>query len=160
MSTHHEIKTTRARELRQKLTDTERFVWAKLRGRRFAGYKFRRQKPIASYIVDFVCAEYLLIVELDGGQHVEQSAYDSHRTQRLEELGYRVLRFWNHVALTEWDMVEEIIWQALQQTASVFTKSLDRKLVAAPLTPNPSPRRGEGDHPQREDQSCAKRKLT
>ena len=53
------------------MTDTERFVWQRLRSREFAGYKFRRQMPIGSYIVDFVCLEKRLIIELDGGQHVE-----------------------------------------------------------------------------------------
>ncbi|MFT3880493.1 MAG: endonuclease domain-containing protein [Gemmatales bacterium] len=152
MSNHHELKITRARELRKAMTDTERFVWAKLRSRRFAGYKFRRQKPIGSYIVDFVCAEYQLIIELDGGQHVERTAYDNHRTEQLERLGYRVLRFWNHIVLTDWDMVEEVIWQSLQQSPSVFVKGMKCGPVSDPLTPNPSPQRGEGDQPQRKTQ--------
>ena len=66
---HHEL----ARELRKNMTDAERRVWSRLRGRQLGGYKFRRQAPIGPYIVDFVCFEAKLIIELDGGQHVVRS---------------------------------------------------------------------------------------
>jgi len=104
----------RARELRQNQTDAEQFVWSKLRNRRFHGYKFRRQAVIGSYIVDFVCSENRLVVELDGGQHTTRQSYDATRTQCLFDQGYRVVRFWNHEVLTDWDTVEEAIWNALQ----------------------------------------------
>ena len=105
----------RARRLRRELTETERFVWARLRDRRFEGYKFRRQVPIANYIVDFVCFDCKLIVELDGGQHNEADAldYDAARTRRLEADGFQVLRFWNHEVLEDWGTIEEVIWQRL-----------------------------------------------
>lgn len=138
MEPDQKIMISRARQLRRQLTDTERFVWARLRGRRFAGYKFRRQKPIAGYIVDFVCNEHLVIVELDGSQHLENIAYDEERTYELEQLGYRLLRFWNHIVLTDWEMVEEVIWQALQSSPSRYAHQ-------TPLTPSPSPLRGEGN---------------
>ncbi|MGO8690298.1 MAG: DUF559 domain-containing protein [Thermoguttaceae bacterium] len=102
-----------ARQLRQNLTDTERFVWSRLRSRRVAGYKFRQQVPLGQYIVDFVCFQPRVVVELDGGQHVEQANYDQRRTAWLESQGFRVLRFWNHEALQEWDTVEEMLWQWL-----------------------------------------------
>jgi very-short-patch-repair endonuclease len=113
---------TRAKQLRDNQTDTERFVWAKLRGRRFAGYKFRRQKHIAGYVVDFVNMEHNIILELDGSQHLQQTEYDKQRTLKLQQEGYLVLRYWNHVILTEWEVIEEVIWQALQARPSKFKK--------------------------------------
>src|SRR6266436_5717158 len=94
-----------ARELRQSLTDAERFVWARLRNRRFVQFKFRRQVPLGSYVVDFVCFEQKLIVELDGGQHTLQREYDAKRTLWLESEGFRVIRFWNHDVLQDWETV-------------------------------------------------------
>ena len=86
----------RARSLRRDMTETERLMWAKLRNRRFGRFKFRRQVPIGRYIVDFVCFARRLIVELDGGQHTQQQAYDAERTRWLESNGFRVVRIWNH----------------------------------------------------------------
>ena len=99
-----------ARALRNNATDAERHLWQHLRGRRLAGYKFRRQYPIAGSIADFACIEANLVVELDGGQHVERSAEDAARTRRIECNGYRVLRFWNDDVLvrTE-DVLEQIL---------------------------------------------------
>ena len=102
----------RARQLRSQSTDAERLLWAWLR-RRAAGPKFRRQQPIGSYIVDFVSFESRLIVEVDGGQHALDTAYDSARTAWLESQGYRVLRFWDNEVLKEIDAVADAIWQAL-----------------------------------------------
>lgn len=109
------IARNRARSLRRNLTETERFVWARLRDRRFEGFKFRRQTPLGDYILDFVCFDCRVIVELDGGQHNDPAAiaYDTRRTQWLESEGFRVLRFWNHDVLQDWEAVEEVIWQAL-----------------------------------------------
>lgn len=102
----------RARRMRKEMTDAERAVWMKVRGKRL-GYGFRRQHPIGNFIVDFVCIERGIIVELDGGQHSEQTEYDAQRTAWLEGQGYRVLRFWNHEALTELDAVVDVIARAL-----------------------------------------------
>ncbi|HEY0197193.1 MAG TPA: DUF559 domain-containing protein [Rhodanobacter sp.] len=85
----------RARKLRNAATDAEKHLWRHLRREQLAGCKFRRQYPIASYIVDFVCIPARLVVELDGGQHVDAAVYDARRTQIIEAHGYRVLRFWN-----------------------------------------------------------------
>jgi len=71
-------------------------MWFLLRDRRLNGAKFRRQVPIGNYIVDFVCQEAKLIVEHDGGQHADQVAYDTARSEWLAAVGYRVLRFWNN----------------------------------------------------------------
>lgn len=103
----------RARSLRRNTSDAERLLWYRLRGRRLAGYKFRRQVIIEPYIVDFACFETKLIVEADGGQHAEQRAYDGRRSAYLEAMGYRVLRFWNHEILAETEAVLERICGAL-----------------------------------------------
>ena len=83
-----------AKTLRSKQTEAEQRLWYHLRAHRFLGLKFRRKKPMGRYIVDFVCLEQRLIIELDGGQHVEQIASDQHRDAWLRSQGYTVLRFW------------------------------------------------------------------
>lgn len=104
----------RARELRKRMSDAEAFVWSQLRNRRFHQFKFRRQVPVGSFIADFACPDRFLIIELDGGQHSLQKKYDKARTKQLEQLGYRVIRFWNYEVLEDWDTVAEVIWNALQ----------------------------------------------
>ena len=91
----------------------ERRLWYHLRDRRLGGAKFRRQLPIGPYIVDFVCVEIRLVIELDGGQHSEQVAYDAARTAFIEHEGYRVVRFWNDEVLKETEAVLELILGAL-----------------------------------------------
>ena len=85
-----------ARRLRSAMTDAEQRLWYHLRGRRFVGAKFRRQMPLGKYIVDFVCLEQRLVLELDGGQHAEQTSADQVRDEWLQACGFRVLRFWNN----------------------------------------------------------------
>ena len=109
------MSTERARALRKNLTGTERVLWRHIRQRQVGGYKFRRQQPLGRYIVDFVCLEKRLIVELDGGQHAEQVLSDTARTAWLETQGFRVLRFWNNEVLSEIESVKEAIREALQQ---------------------------------------------
>ena len=104
---------THARVLRRQASDAERLLWRHLRGRRLAGYKCRRQVVIEPYIVDFLCYEAMLIIEADGGQHAEQKRYDTRRSARLEAMGYRVIRFWNHEILTETEAVLEQIHREL-----------------------------------------------
>ena len=87
-----------ARRLRVNQTDAETVFWNRIRNRQIDGHKFVRQEPIAGYVCDFVCRERRLIVEVDGGQHSE-SAADVIRDKRLQEEGYRVLRFWNNDVL-------------------------------------------------------------
>ena len=89
-------------------------MWRLLRNRELTGYRFRRQNPIGQYIVDFVCFEKKLVVEIDGGHHQEQSHYDKERTSWLESRGFRVLRFWNNQVLEERDSVLEDMLAALQ----------------------------------------------
>lgn len=97
------------RSLRKNSTDAEIRIWYYLKNRQFYGLKLRRQVPIEPYIVDFICFKKKLIIELDGGQHVEQVDYDFKRTQFLEKKGYKVLRFWNHDVLENTDGVLTII---------------------------------------------------
>ena len=90
----------RARALRTEDTEAEARLWASLRDRRLGGWRWKRQVPQGSYIVDFYCAAARLVVEIDGGQHAEQLDYDERRTAYLNAKGLRVLRFWNHQVLT------------------------------------------------------------
>ena len=91
--------TETARKLRAAQTDAETRLWFHLRGRRFAGRKFRRQVPVGPYIVDFICLREGLVIEVDGGQHAERVHEDARRTTYLESHGLRVLRFWNNDVL-------------------------------------------------------------
>ncbi len=88
---------SKAKELRSNQTDAEGLLWHYLQNKQLDGHKFRRQQPIENYIIDFICLEKKLIVELDGSQHGEDSArkYDQKRTEFLEKNGFKVLRFWN-----------------------------------------------------------------
>jgi very-short-patch-repair endonuclease len=91
------------------MTDAEVKLWLRLNNRQLGGHKFRKQVPIAPYIVDFACLELKLIVEADGGQHDENRAKDEKRTAYLEAKGYRVLRFGNTDVLRNIDGVVEVI---------------------------------------------------
>ena len=106
-----------ARDLRKNGTDAERHLWYNLRANRM-GYKFKRQVPIGSFIVDFVCIEKRLIIELGGGQHQTNQVYDAHRTTELSQRGFQILRFWNHDVLQQFDIVTEMIYKALSPTLS------------------------------------------
>jgi very-short-patch-repair endonuclease len=108
----------RARKLRSNPTDAERMLWRHLRLRQFAGQKFRRQRPIGPYIVDFVYLDKKLVVELDGGQHSEQKAYDDKRASWLQSEGFTILRFWDHEVLTQIGDVKQAISDALDATPS------------------------------------------
>jgi very-short-patch-repair endonuclease len=83
----------RARALRANQTSAEGRLWGELRGRKLGGWKWRRQAPIGSFIVDFFCPAARLVVELDGSHHLDQQAYDMRRTAFLEAQGLRVIRF-------------------------------------------------------------------
>ena len=118
----------RARALRKRQTDAERLLWYRLRSRQLAKCKFRRQQVMGVYIVDFVCLEPKLIIELDGGQHATQIEYDAKRSIYLNSLGFKVLRFWNNDVLNNIESVLE---------------SIQLQLVASPLPEGEG--QGEGD---------------
>lgn len=122
---------TRAKSLRSHQTDAEQRLWYHLRAHRFMGLKFKRQKPIGPYIVDFVCFEPRLVIELDGGQHADQTTYDRKRDAYLQAQGFAVLRFWNNQALTETDAVLDAIRLKVLELST--------------LSPSPSPASGRGE---------------
>ena len=105
----------RARKLRSNLTDAESYLWRHLRFRQIAGHKFRRQRPIGPYIVDFVCLEKKVVIEVDGGQHAQTQTLDDTRDKWLRAHGYVVLRFWNNEVLREVEAIKEAILRALTE---------------------------------------------
>jgi very-short-patch-repair endonuclease len=100
--------TKLGKALRKRLTDAELLLWNHLRMKQIEGLKFRRQQPIDYYIVDFVCFENRIIIEIDGGQHAENSK-DRERDMYLQRNGFKVLRFWNNEVLQNTNGVLEII---------------------------------------------------
>ena len=105
--------TNSARQLRQNQTDAEALLWSRLRNRQVEDAKFVRQFPIGPYIADFSCRSCRLVIELDGGQHAENSA-DGERTRSIEHMGFHVIRFWNHDVLGNTEGVLEQIAQAVR----------------------------------------------
>ena len=108
---------SRARALRRNMTDAERLLWRSIRDRQMGGWKFRRQHPIRPFIVDFVCVERKLIIEVDGGQHANKVQEDASRSGYLRNKGYRLLRFWNNQVLKETEAVLDMILAALDDDA-------------------------------------------
>lgn len=102
------------RRLRNRMTDAELRLWRCLRRRQMRGFRFRRQHPFGDYILDFVCLEAMVVIEVDGGQHGEHSSCDATRTANLNAAGFRVLRFWNNEILRDIEAVADSIWRALQ----------------------------------------------
>ena len=126
ISTKAKYKKSISRNLRKNMTEAEKRLWSRLRARQFHGLKFRRQHSIGQYIVDFVCLEKSFVVEIDGGQHLE-NVRDKERDLWLSKEGYRVFRYWNDQVLKETDSVMEDIL---------------RKITSP--SPSPSPQ-GRGD---------------
>jgi very-short-patch-repair endonuclease len=110
----NKINIPKARQLRKNITDSELKLWQILRNSQLF-YKFRRQYPIGNYIVDFICLEKMLIIEIDGGAHNEerQFQYDTKRTEYLESRGFTVIRFWNNDVTDNLDGVFEVIQSRL-----------------------------------------------
>jgi very-short-patch-repair endonuclease len=106
-----------AKDLRKNSTLAEKHLWYNLRANRL-GHKFKRQVPIGNYIVDFACLQKRLVIELDGGQHMDNQEYDRERTDWLNVQGFRVLRFWNNEVLQQTTAVVEAIMKALSPTLS------------------------------------------
>lgn len=122
-----------AKTLRKNSTDAERLLWLHLKAKRLDGLKFRRQEQLGHFIADFVCYEKRLVVEADGGQHMQNQDKDRERTAWLNSQGFAVVRFWNNEILTNIDGVLEEI----------------RLRCLAPL-PGPLPQ-GEREPPVSED---------
>ena len=102
------------RSLRKDMTIAERKLWSALRLGQMNRHKFRRQHPFENYILDFVCLEEKLVVEVDGSQHFEQINKDEVRTKILEKAGFRVMRFWNNQVMNEFENVKEAIFLAVE----------------------------------------------
>lgn len=110
-----------ARNLRVEQTPAEQRLWNELRSRKLDGFKFRRQYPVGRYILDFVCVERKLVVELDGNHHEvgDQHRYDRERSEHLEHYGYRVLRFPNRAVLDNVHYVLQKIRTGLDDTSEI-----------------------------------------
>jgi very-short-patch-repair endonuclease len=104
--------TSFAKTLRKNTTQVEAVLWDRLRGRQLEVIKFRRQQPVGRFIVDFVSLERCVVVEVDGGQHAENTSRDSERDSELTERGFTVLRFWNNEVLENLEGVLEVIREA------------------------------------------------
>ena len=104
---------TAARALRRNRTDAEGLLWHYLRNKQLDGYRFRRQQAIGPYIVDFACLSRKVLIELDGGQHAEQTSRDEKRDAFFRARGYRVLRFWNTEVFENCFGVLERVYEAV-----------------------------------------------
>lgn len=98
-------KAARARELRQNMTPAEKILWQALRANRLDGIHFRRQQVVDGFIVDFYCHAASLVIEVDGGIHLQQVESDRQRQQALTERGFRVIRFQNEQVFNDLDGV-------------------------------------------------------
>ena len=126
--------TNLGKVFRKRLTNAEQLLWKHLRLMRLKqmeGLKFRRQQPIDNYIVDFVCFENRIIIEVDGGQHAAEKNKDIEREIYLQRYGFKVLRFWNN--------------EVLQNTNEVLAVIRENCLFHPPLNPLPS-REGKVTH--------------
>lgn len=91
-----EEKQAFAAKMRRNPTKGEAALWHQLKDRKLSGLTFHAQEVICGFIVDFVCFERKLVIEVDGSSHVGREAYDARRTKALEKLGFKVIRFTNH----------------------------------------------------------------
>lgn len=103
-----------AKQMRTAPTEAESRLWQRLRAGRLQGFKFKRQQPLGGYIVDFICFDRRLVVEVDGSQHIDQASRDAVRTAWLESRDFVVLRFWNDDVLRDTDDVLAAILRALE----------------------------------------------
>ena len=153
----------RARDLRKHPTEAEHRLWRRLQRRQIADAKFRRQQPLGPYIVDFVCLEHRLIVEIDGGQHAGQATADERRTLWLEQRGFRVLRFWNNEVLAHTDDVAQAIFNFIRsQGVIASTPHLNPPPQGGRRDQEPAQGRGRhrsGKHFSGDWDSCARRSL-
>ncbi len=115
-----------ARKLRNNSTEAEKYLWYVLRLKNL-GVKFRRQAVIGRYIVDFVCFERKLVIEVDGGQHA-QSQEDKIRDQWLITQGFTILRFWNDEVLRNREGVLQKIVDRLIPTLTLPTRGRESQV--------------------------------
>jgi very-short-patch-repair endonuclease len=113
------------------MTDAEQLLWRHLRNREFGGWKFRRQHPVGPFIVDFICLDKNVVIEVDGGQHDDNKELDLQRSAYLTMMGYTVIRFWNNEVMQETEAVLEAILGVISND------------VQNSPSPQPSPPSGE-----------------
>jgi adenine-specific DNA-methyltransferase len=131
----------RARSLRSGMPPAESILWKHLRGRRFAGFKFRRQHPIGPFFADLACHECKIIIEVDGESHLGQECRDERRSDYLRERGWLVLKFWNTEVYDDLESVLEAIYQTCERR--------NRPPHPQPLSPEAGARGGgQPPHPQ------------
>ena len=122
-ATEHPKPIETARELRRRSTEAEKKLWKELRSRQLSGFKFRRQQSFQSFVLDFVCLEARLVIEVDGGQHAIEKEKDAKRDARLRAQGFEVLRFWNHEVLGNIEGVTETIARWLRTSLPTQSQS-------------------------------------
>ena len=137
MKSDPKLLLARAKSMRSAPTVAENRLWYYLRAHRFLGLKFKRQRPIGNYIVDFIAREQKLIVEVDGGQHQQNTGYDQQRDHFLRNQGFRVLRFWNPEVMTNIGGLLEAIRLAAMDAG--WQDGSGTWIDSEPLSPDPSP---------------------
>ena len=135
------VNRIRARQLRKNPTDAERLLWQKLRFWQVNGCKFRRQQPLGNFIVDFVCLEKRLVIEVDGGQHAQNES-DRRRDDWLRCEGYQVMRFWNDDVLKRTNLVLDAIVETIGH-------GKDATPLPARFAHHPLPQGERGQQPRR-----------
>lgn len=137
----------RAKDLRKNLTSAEEVLWYYLRAKRFLGTKFKRQVPIGNYIVDFVCFEKKLIIELDGSQHLQDNSikYDKTRDDFLKSQNFRILRFYNNEIYTNIEGVLEAIYISLADVNYEQNLECRNSFNNEPPLPQPLSHKGRGE---------------
>jgi len=125
-----------ARENRQPLTESEDALWQMLRNRQLE-FKFRRQHPIGTYIADFICLEKNLIIEVDGGIHLQQKEKDEERTKVLNQLGFEVIRFTNAEVSKSIDTVIAAIKQKLGDSPPLLRRGAGGEAFIEVFTTRP-----------------------
>lgn len=96
------------------VSKAEKYLWKALLSRKQTGFGFKRQRPIDLFIADFFCADLKLIIEIDGSSHIGKEAYDAYRQQRLEKLGYTVIRFREGEVMRDFNMVHGHISRVIE----------------------------------------------
>jgi very-short-patch-repair endonuclease len=133
----------RARVMRREPTRAEARLWSALRAHQLGGWKWRRQAPFGAFIVDFLCDQARLVVELDGEVHCERELYDVDRTEYLRRFGFQVLRFRNEAVLRDLDLICARILKACGGDRPGYRSLATGATTDAPPTPCPLPE-GEG----------------
>jgi len=123
--------TEKAQENRKKETPAEEKLWAILRNKQFGGYKFIRQKPIKCFILDFYCSKLLLGIEVDGSSHKDKKEYDDQRSSILDQIGIKVIRFYNSEIENNIEGVKSKLLKDINQRQSFINKTGHRILLAS-----------------------------